>query len=74
MLYRIVLKNLLMAIFKVYLYYKTITSQNVSSEAQSKNFFDFVEKVCFVLKKLKFCIFNQRMIYQICDVMISIST
>ena len=46
-----------MAIFKGYLDYKTITSQNVSSEAQSKNFFDFVEKVCFVLKKLKFLYF-----------------
>ena len=38
---------------KGYLRYKTITSQNVSSEAQVKNFFYFVEKLCSILKMFK---------------------
>ena len=54
---------------KGYLRYKMITSQDVSSEAQVKNFFYFVEKLCS-----GFCIFNNSTIYQICDVMMSIST
>ena len=33
---------------------KTITSQNVSSVAQVKNFFNFVKKLCPVFKILKF--------------------
>ena len=42
---------------KGYLHYKTITSQNVSSEAQIKNFFYFVEKLCSVRKILKLLYF-----------------
>ena len=34
---------------KGYLCYKTITFQNVSSEAQTKNFFYFVEKSCSII-------------------------
>ena len=33
------------SVFKGYLHYKTILSQNVPSEAQVKNFFYFVEKL-----------------------------
>ena len=40
--------------FKGYLRRKTITSQNVSSETLIKNFFKFVEKLCLILKILKF--------------------
>ena len=45
---------------KGYLRYKTITSQNVSSETQVKNFF------CYVLfsRYSSFCIFNHPLIYQ----------
>ena len=39
---------------KGYLRYKTISSQNGSSEAQVKNFFFFLEKLCSVLKIFKF--------------------
>ena len=39
--------------FNAYLRYKTITSQNVSSEVQVKNFFYFVEKFCAVFKIFK---------------------
>ena len=61
-------------LFKGYLCWKIITSQNVSSETQVKN--------CFILQKnyvpfsrySSFFIFNHPMIYQICDVMMSIST
>ena len=51
-------KNCFILNIKGYLRYNMITSQNVSSEEQVKNF----------------CIFNHPMIYQICDVMTSIST
>ena len=37
-----------------YLSYKTITFQKVSSEAQVKNFFYFIEKLCSSLKIFKF--------------------
>ena len=57
---------------KGYISYKTLTSQIVSSEAEVKNFFYFVEKLFSVLKI--FCIFNHPMIYQVCDIMMSIST
>ena len=58
---------------KGYLHYKTITSQNVSLEAQVKTFY-FVENLCSVLKIfLSFHIFNHHMIYHICDVTMSIS-
>ena len=45
-------------IVKGYLRYKTITSQNVSSEAQVKNFFYFVAKLCSVPKIFKFLYFQ----------------
>ena len=44
--------------FKGYLRYKTVTSQNVSSEAQVESFFYFVEKLCSVLKIFKFLYFK----------------
>ena len=57
-----------------YLRYKTVTSQNVSSEALLKNFF-ILQKSCVPFSRYSiFCIFNHPMIYQICDVMMSIST
>ena len=42
---------------KGYLCYKMITSQNVSSKAQIKNFFYFVEKLCSALKIFQFLYF-----------------
>ena len=59
--------------FKGYLCYKMITSQNVSSEAQIKNF--FIPQKNFVLfsRYSRFCIFNHPMIYRISDVTMSIS-
>ena len=53
--------------------YKTITSQNVSSEKQIKNFFILKNYIPFS-RYSSFCIFNHLMIYQICDVTMSIST
>ena len=44
-------------ILQGYLRYNTIISQNVLSEAHIKNFFYFVEKLCFVLKIFKFLYF-----------------
>ena len=56
---------------KVYLIYKTITSQNMSSNAHVKNFF-ISQKSYFPFSRYSFfCIFNFPMIYQICDVMMS---
>ena len=43
-------------VLKGYLCYKTITSQNVPSKAQIKNFF-VVEKLCSILKIFKFLYF-----------------
>ena len=37
-------------------------------------FFCFIEKLCSVLEIFEFLYFNHPMIYQICDVMMSIST
>ena len=59
---------------KGYLRYKTITSQNVSSEAQVKNFFISQESYAPFSRDSRFCIFNNSTIYLICDVMMSIST
>ena len=42
---------------KGHLRYKMITSQNVSYEAQAKNFFYFVEKFSSILKIFKFLYF-----------------
>ena len=61
-------------VLKGYLCYKTITSQNVSSEAQIKNFFISQKNYVPFLRYSNFCIFNHPMIYRICDVMMSIST
>ena len=58
---------------KSYLNYKTITSQNVLFEAQVKNFFILWKCYAPFSRYSGFCIFNHRMIYQVCDV-ISTST
>ena len=56
---------------KGYLRYKTITSQKVPSEAQVKDFsFHYVP----FSRYSSVWIFNHPMIYQICDVIMSIST
>ena len=49
--------NQIARFFKGYLCYRMVTSQNVPSEAQIKNFFYFVEKLCSVLKIFKFLYF-----------------
>ena len=54
---------------KGYLHYKTITSQNVSSDAQVKNFFISEKSYIPFSRYSNFCIFNYTMIYQICDIM-----
>ena len=61
-------------IFKGYLCYKTITSQNVSSEAQIKNFFISLKNYVPFSRYSSFSIFNHAIIYQICDITMSIST
>ena len=58
--------------FTGYLYYKTITSQDVPSKAQIKNFL-YRRKIVSFSRYSRFCIFNHQMIYQICDVTMSIS-
>ena len=59
---------------KGYLCYKTITSENVSSDAQVKNVF-ILQKLYFAFPKYSsFCIFNHPMVYQFCDIMMIIST
>ena len=60
--------------FKDYVHYKTIISQNVLFEAQIKNFFIFWKSYVPFSRYSSFCIFNHLMIYQICEVMMSIST
>ena len=57
-----------------YLRYWTITLQNVTSEAQVRNLFIFQKSYVPFLRYSSFCIFNHPMIYQICDVMMNIST
>ena len=59
---------------KGYLRYKIITSQNVSPEAQVKNFFVSQKSYFLFSRYLSSCIFNYPKIYKICDVIISIST
>ena len=54
--------------------YKTVFSQNVSSEAQVKNFFISQTNYVPLSRYSNFCILNNPMIYEICDVMMSIST
>ena len=54
-------------------HYKMITSQNVPSDAQIKNF-SISQKNCVPFSRYSsFCIFNQPMICQICGVTMSIS-
>ena len=57
-----------------YLCYKTITSQNAVSEAQVEIFFVSWESYVPFSRYSSFCIFNHLMIYQICDIMMSINT
>ena len=56
------------------LHYKTITSQNVSSEAQINNFFISLKNYVRFSRYSNFCIFNHLVIYEIWDVTMSIST
>ena len=51
---------------------KTITCQNVSSEAQIKNFFISYKNYVPFSRYSSFCIFIHPMIYRICDVTMSI--
>ena len=60
--------------FKGYLRYKAITLQNVPSEAQIIFFFISQKNYVPLLSYSSLCIFNHPMIYQICDVTMSIST
>ena len=60
-------------LFKGYLHYKTITSQNVSSEVQIKDFFISYKNYIPFSRYSSFCVFNHPVIYRICDVMMSIS-
>ena len=59
---------------KGYLRYKKIASQNVSSEVQVKIFFILQKSYAPFSRYSSFCIFNQPIIYQVYDVMMSIST
>ena len=59
---------------KGYLRYKTVTSQNVSSEVQVKSFFVSWKSYVPFSRCLSFYVFNYPKIYKICDVMISIIT
>ena len=52
--------------------YKTITPQNVLSGVQVKNFFISQKNYVPFSRYSHFCIFKHTMIYQICDVMMSI--
>ena len=63
------IKNYWYCLLKAYLHHKTITSQNVLSEAQVKNFFILWKSYAPFSRYSSFCIFNHLMIYQICDVM-----
>ena len=53
---------------------KMITSQNVSPEAQIKNFLTSKKIHVLLSKNSRLCIFNYSMTYRICDVTMSIST
>ena len=60
----------LIFIIKGYLGYKMITSQNVPSKAQTKNFLISWKNYLPFCRYSSFCIFNHPMIYQISDVTI----
>ena len=68
-----IIKNYWYWLLKGYLHYQTITSQNVLSEVQVKNFFILWKCYTPFTRYSSFCNFNHHMIYQICDV-IHIST
>ena len=57
---------------KGYLHYKRIISKNVSSQTQVKNFFISQKSYLWFSRYSSSCISNHSMIYQICDVMMSI--
>ena len=59
---------------KGYLRCKVKTSQNVQSETEVKIFFILYKNNVPSSRYSKFCIFNHLIIYQICDVMMNIST
>ena len=59
---------------KGYLHYRAVTSQNMSSKVQVKNFFILQKNYVPFSRYSSFCSFNHTMFYQICDVMMSIST
>ena len=61
-------------LLKGYLRYKKITSQNVPSKAQIKDFFISNKNYVPFARYSSFCIFNDPMIYQISDLTICIST
>ena len=58
---------------KFYLRYKTITSQNVPSEAQVKNSFISYKSYVPFARYWSFCTSNHLMIYQIGDAMMNIT-
>ena len=60
-------------LFKGCPHYKMITSQNVSCEAQIKNFFILLKSYVLLPKYSSFCIFNSHDLPN-CDIMINIST
>ena len=64
--------GLMLRYFKGYLRWKTIIFENVSSEAQAKDFLVLWKSYLPLSRYSSF--FNHPMICQICDVMISIST
>ena len=66
--------QLRITVIKVYLNYKMITSENVPSKAHIKDFFISQKNYVPFSRYWSFCIFNHRMIYQISDIMMSIST
>ena len=59
---------------KIYPRCKTVTSQNVLSEAQLKNFFVSYKNYVPFWRYSSFCIFSHPMIYEICDVTMGITT
>ena len=58
---------------KGYLHYKTITSENVSSEIKVKNSFISQQSYVPFSGYPSFCILNHYIVYPICDVMMSVS-
>ena len=59
------LKDFTSDLSKGFVHYKTITSENVSSNAQVKNFFNLWKSYVFFIRYSRFCIFKYPMIYQI---------